>query len=160
MPEGGVEPPTRRFSIVCSTTELLRHIIAAVGIFEVPCKRMKRAYGEALRDWQDPNSVFACNIFGRGLLARHSIAITKPLGEVAVAASARAKGREFLRARLLANRARTFLESGAHRAIACAKPASSARVRFVSNWMSSIARPDASASSISQSSGIAARTAG
>lgn len=24
--EGGIEPPTRRFSIVCSTTELLGHV--------------------------------------------------------------------------------------------------------------------------------------
>ena len=131
VPGGGFEPPTRRFSVVCSTPELPRHSQAARRNC-LARGQGKRAYGEAAHAWQDLNSVFGGNIFRRGGRAGHGIAIAKPLRQVAIAAAAGTEGAEFLCTRFLANGA----GSVGHRATiwACGeKSATSSRASITSS---------------------------
>ena len=53
VPGGGIEPPTRGFSIRCSTPELPGHSLRRRGFKKRPGEQMSGRYGVALREWQE-----------------------------------------------------------------------------------------------------------
>lgn len=60
VPEGGFEPPTPRFSIVCSTPELLGHCFSGQNLFSRHAVG-EGAYGERQCDWQGLTSRCSAN---------------------------------------------------------------------------------------------------
>lgn len=98
VPGGGFEPPTRRFSVVCSTPELPGQ----------PCdddplrgsaSGWKGAYGEGFRALQEGFLIFLliilCKLVQVHTFTGHSIAIVEPAGEVTIFAPAGTKWRKF-----------------------------------------------------------------
>ena len=76
VPGGGIEPPTRGFSIRCSTPELPGHSLQLARLEKRPCEQMKRRYGVGLADWQEGKgsnlSPFAYSRVSQSLCARLS----------------------------------------------------------------------------------------
>ena len=107
VPGGGIEPPTRGFSIHCSTPELPGH-----GRRQPSLRR--EVIGERVRAVQRGEAVSA-GFFGvgLGLICRvlgvfgwHVIDLAEPFAEVDIGAAARAEGAVAGRCRLPADRAR------------------------------------------------------
>ncbi len=100
MPEGGFEPPTRGFSIRCSTPELL-------GLHRGTL-RGSAAYREAMRPLASAKSVsFATTetVLIFGWWPRNAITFVEPFDEVAVLATLAAKWLMLHICRLFAERA-------------------------------------------------------
>ena len=100
VPEGGFEPPTRGFSIRCSTPELLglhgenRVEAQAIETPDVP--------------WQAQKSVCIVVVEAIVIISgrpRHPVAIPQPLQQVTIFAALATKRRELRRHGLLAYRA-------------------------------------------------------
>ena len=141
VPGGGIEPPTRGFSIRCSTPELPGHSLR---------RRSKRFRTNRRANESGPMArltrlgkrelvvpvplctarLLAQHIFGAGRWTGDRIAIAKPLREIAVFAPLRAEWSEVFSARLLADRAGAIGLGHALRIWALG--ASSARVGSVS----------------------------
>ena len=168
VPGGGIEPPTRGFSIRCSTPELPGHSLRRRDGKTLSRRANERALWRSLLRLARGKSGVSCALclflpvpvargdgFGVHRLARNRISIAKPLRQIAVLAALRAKGRKFRDARFSAHRAR--FHRSTHRCTICACGASSARVGSVSMRTS---RPDLRASSSSQSGLSLALSAG
>lgn len=104
VPRGGVEPPTRRFSVVCSTTELpgrrhdggpaKRRMVRRANECGPMAKRV--GLGKPYRTSVVPLINIAGDIFGICGRPGHRIAIVEPAVQVLVAAPRGTEGGVFL----------------------------------------------------------------
>jgi hypothetical protein len=116
VPEGGFEPPTRGFSIRCSTPELLGPPPKAWVFVKRNCLR-SAAYRERLPPLASAKSVFVTTIHAIFIFrrrSRHFIALPQPLQQVTILASATAKGCVFRNRGLFAQGTFTGFNAGRH----------------------------------------------
>ena len=103
VPEGGFEPPTRGFSIRCSTPELLGlHGKNRVGA--QPIERRSRPWQAQNQSQKSSLVVEVDAVFIIGGRPRHAVAIAKPLQQIAVFTALTAKRCKIGRCGLFAQR--------------------------------------------------------